>query len=63
MHIDTVQYGLDSIVRESPWFSDLPQDALIMLLKLVIIETYTAREYLYRPGKKPQLFTAFYQDA
>ena len=52
MHIDAVQYDLHSIVRESPWFADLPQDALTMLLQSATIKTYTAREYLYRPGEK-----------
>ena len=52
MHIDAVQCDLHTIVRESPWFSDLPQDALFMLPQSATIKTYTAREYLYRLGEK-----------
>ena len=52
MHIDAIRNEQHTIVSESPWFADLSQDALIMLLLAATIQTYTARGYLYRLGEK-----------
>jgi CRP-like cAMP-binding protein len=52
MTIDAGQYNIDKIIRESPWFSHLPQKALQKLAVSAQIKRYATSDYLYRVGEK-----------
>ena len=52
MTIDAGQYNIDKIIRESSWFSHLPQKAPQKLAVSAQIKRYATSDYLYRVGEK-----------